>query len=77
MRWQNHILSDPAHCKGRPCIRGTRVMVSAVLDNLADGESVESILRGFPSINAEDIHACISYAADLTRAESFEIATSV
>jgi uncharacterized protein (DUF433 family) len=52
-------------------------MVSAVLDNLADGESVESILRGFPSINAEDIHACISYAADLTRAESFEIATSV
>jgi hypothetical protein len=35
--WQTHISSDPAICHGKPCIRGTRLMVSVVLDNLAEG----------------------------------------
>lgn len=44
MRWQDHITTDPAVCNGRACIKGTRIPVSVVLDNLAAGTSLEEIL---------------------------------
>jgi uncharacterized protein (DUF433 family) len=53
--------------EGKVCIKGTRIMVSVILDNLAAGESVDSILRSYPTLNAEDIHAALGYAADLAR----------
>jgi uncharacterized protein (DUF433 family) len=46
---------------------GTRVTVSVVLDNLAAGVSREEILKSYPSLKAEDIDACIAYAAELAR----------
>jgi uncharacterized protein (DUF433 family) len=66
MQWKNRITSDPNVCHGKPCIKGTRVMVSVVIDNLAAGESHESIKRGY-NIEEEDIQAALQYAADLAR----------
>jgi len=51
---------------GKPCIKGTRIMVSVILDYLAAGESAEEILRQYPSLKSEDIRAALGYAAWLT-----------
>lgn len=67
MPWQNHIVVDPAICHGSACIRGTRIMVSVILDNLAAGLSPDDILRSYPSLSRESIQAAITYAAQLTR----------
>ena len=67
--WHARITSDPSVCHGKPCIRGTRIMISVVLDNLADGLSLEEILEEYPPLTVEDIRAAISYAAALTREE--------
>jgi len=66
MSWQERIAAAPNVCHGKACIRGTRVMVSVVLDNLAAGESVEEIMRGY-HLEREDIQAAIAYAAELAR----------
>ncbi len=66
MNWQERITADPMVCHGKACIKGTRLMVSVVLDNLADGESPEEIMRGY-DISREDIEAAVAYAADLAR----------
>lgn len=67
MRWQDYIVVDPAVCHGKACIKGTRIMVSVVLDNLAAGLSPDEILRSYPSLSREAIQAAIAYAAELTR----------
>ena len=48
MNWQQHIQVDPAICKGRACITGTRITVSSVLDNLADGMTVGALVASYP-----------------------------
>jgi uncharacterized protein (DUF433 family) len=65
--WHPHLASDPAVCHGKVCIRGTRVMVSVILDNLAEGASEAEILDDYPSLTAESIRAAVAYAADLAR----------
>ena len=65
--WQNHITVDPNICHGKACFRGTRILVSAVLDNIAAGETPESILKSYPTLDPEAINAAIAYAADLAR----------
>jgi len=67
MNWNDYIAVDPNVCHGNACIKGTRIMVSVVLDNLAAGLSIEDILRSYPSLKQESILAAISYAADLAR----------
>jgi uncharacterized protein (DUF433 family) len=67
MNWKDRISVDPKICHGKVCIKGTRIMVSVILDNLAGGETVESILRSYPTLKAEDIQAALWYAADLAR----------
>lgn len=67
MNWQDRISVDPNICHGKVCIKGTRVMVSVILDNLAAGESVDSILRSYPTLTADDVQAAQWYAADLAR----------
>ena len=67
MEWRNRISVDPNVCHGKACIKGTRVMVSVVLDNLAEGMQRDEILKGYPSLANEDIDAAIAYAAELTR----------
>lgn len=63
MSWQDYISSDPKVCHGRPCIVGTRIMVSVVLDNLAAGLTIEEIIASYPSLTADGIRAAIAYAA--------------
>jgi uncharacterized protein (DUF433 family) len=67
MNWQDYITVDPKVCHGQACIKGTRVPVSVVLDNLAAGHSYEGILNSYPTITRESIQAAITYAAELTR----------
>ena len=64
MSWQDRISVNPNVCHGKACIKGTRLMVSVILDNLAEGESYESIISGY-HVTQEDIQAAIAYAADL------------
>ena len=52
---------DPNVCFGKPCIRGTRIWVSLLLDFLASGMSIEDILAEYPQISEEDIRAAIAY----------------
>ena len=65
--WQERITINPAVCHGKACIRGTRVMVSVILDNLAVGIPREEIIGSYPSIQEPDIQAALAYAAELAR----------
>jgi uncharacterized protein (DUF433 family) len=67
MNWRDHITVDPSVCHGKACVRGTRVMVSVVLDNLAAGISLDEILKSYPSLNHEQVQAAMAYSADLAR----------
>jgi uncharacterized protein (DUF433 family) len=61
MKWQDRVTIDPEICRGRPCIKETRVMVSVVLANLAEGETHEAIMRNY-HLTADDIQAAILFA---------------
>jgi uncharacterized protein (DUF433 family) len=67
MNWRNYIVTDPNICHGQACIRGTRIPVAVVLDNLAAGLTPEEILKSYPSLTEEAIRAATSYAAELAR----------
>jgi uncharacterized protein (DUF433 family) len=62
--YRDIITIEPGKRGGRPCIRGLRVTVYDVLGYLASGMSQEQILKDFPYLTAEDIRACLEYAAD-------------
>ena len=65
--WRERISVDPAVCHGRACIRGTRVMVSVLIDNLAAGTPRSEILRSYPVVTDADLDAALAYAAELAR----------
>ena len=67
MEWRNRIGIDPAVCHGKACIKGTRIMVSVVLDNLAAGQTPDEIVRLYPPLTREDVAAAMAYAAELAR----------
>ena len=58
---------DPQVCGGKPVIRGTRIVVSLIVDNLAEGVEKGEILKAYPQLAREDIHAALAFAADMTR----------
>lgn len=58
------ITTDPAICSGQPIIKGTRIPVMVVLDNLAAGLSFEEILKSYPSLSTASIQAVVDYAAE-------------
>ncbi|MDD2230330.1 MAG: DUF433 domain-containing protein [Candidatus Cloacimonetes bacterium] len=66
MNWKKYITSDPTICHGAACIKGTRIMVSVVLDNLAAGLTAEEILGSYPTLTLASIRAAIAYAAELS-----------
>jgi uncharacterized protein (DUF433 family) len=74
MKWQERITVNPEVCHGKACIKGTRVMVSVILDNLAKGMKEEEILKSYPSLQHEDIKAAIAYAAELSHERVLKIA---
>lgn len=63
----SRISVDPQVCFGKPCIRGTRIWVSLLLDFLASGEAIEGILEQYPQLKREDILAAIAYGAEMSR----------
>ena len=67
MDYRQHITIDLAVRSGKPCIRGTRITVYDVLDYLASGMSQEEMLADFPDLTADDLRACLAYAADRER----------
>jgi uncharacterized protein (DUF433 family) len=74
--WRDHIAVSPDICHGKPCIKGTRIMVSIVLDYLAAGDSVDEILEQYPTLSPGDVCAAQAYAAWLAREEeSFPLHT--
>jgi len=67
MNWPDYIAIDPVVCHGKACIKGTRIMVSVVLDNLAAGLTPDEIVRSYPSLDRVAVQAAIAYAAELAR----------
>ncbi|OQW96417.1 MAG: hypothetical protein BWK77_04795 [Verrucomicrobia bacterium A1] len=67
MKWADYIAVDPQVCHGKACVKGTRIMVSIVLDNLAAGLTPAEIRSHYPSLTDDAIHAAIAYAAELSR----------
>lgn len=74
MNWRDYIVTDPTICHGKACIKGTRVLVSVILNNLAMNLSPDEILRSYPTLTLEAIQAAIAYAAELTRERVIPIA---
>ena len=64
---------DPNVCFGKPCIRGTRIWVSLLLDLLADGMSIPEIIEEYPHLTEDDIRAAIAYGAEMSRERYVDI----
>ena len=69
MSWRDRISASPDVLHGQVCIKGTRVPVSVVLDNLAAGHTPERIIASYPSLTLEDVRAAMGYAAEMARSE--------
>lgn len=63
----NRISIDPNICFGKACIRGTRIWVALIIEQLAEGRTEEAILNDYPGLEHADILAALAYAAELTR----------
>ena len=70
MNIQDHIISDPEICSGKPCIKGTRIPIHIIIDLLASGETFENIKKAYPNIDDKDIYTYLKYAASLIDEES-------
>ncbi len=71
-----HISVNPDVCFGKPCIRGTRIWISLLLDFLANRMTTEEILAEYPHLTVEDIHAAIAYGAEMSCERHVEISMS-
>jgi len=65
--WRERISINPNVCHGKPRIKGTRIWVSLVVDNLAAGSTEEEVLEAYPSLTPEDIRAALAFAAEMAR----------
>jgi uncharacterized protein (DUF433 family) len=63
MTWMNHIELDPKVCNGKPVIKGTRIPVTVILEQIAEGESWDSLLSGYPELKRKDIQAALFFAS--------------
>lgn len=67
MNWRDYIVVDPNICHGKACLKGTRILVSVVLDNLAANLRPDELLQSYPTLTREAIQAAVAYAAELSR----------
>ena len=67
--WRQHLTSDPQVCHGQLCAKGTRVLITNILDSLAEGATRGEILGSYPSLLPEHIDAAIAYAAGSRRSD--------
>ncbi|MBI3696226.1 MAG: DUF433 domain-containing protein [Acidobacteria bacterium] len=70
INWREYLVSDPNICGGQLCAKGTRVLVTVILDSLAEGAGREEILHSYPSLQPHHIDAALAYAAELAHEES-------
>jgi uncharacterized protein (DUF433 family) len=75
--WKERISVNSAVCHGKACIRGTRIMLSVILDNVAAGVPRTEILSSYPALKPEDIDAALAYAAELVREGSIDLPTEL
>jgi len=73
MNWQNYITAEPLICEGRACFKDTQIMVSKVLENLADGVMPNDIQKKYPTLNQEAIQAALVFAAQIAREQIFNL----
>ncbi len=66
---RERIVVDPQICGGKPCIRGTRIMVKNILGMLAGGYDMEQILHAYPELSREDVVAALDYASSVVDEE--------
>jgi uncharacterized protein (DUF433 family) len=71
--WRERSSVNPAICHGRACIRRTRVLVSAIVDDVATGTPRAEILKSYPTLKEADIEAALAYAAELAREGTVEL----
>ncbi len=69
----SRITIDPAICHGKPSIRGLRYPVESILEYLAAGDTVDEIVAEFEDIEAEDVFACLAYAAQVIKTKSIYV----
>ncbi|MBI5488398.1 MAG: DUF433 domain-containing protein [Deltaproteobacteria bacterium] len=69
MAWPDRIVLDSEILAGKPIVKGTRLSVEFIIDLLAQGWSVEAVLRNYAPLSREDVHACLEYAGELLRGE--------
>ena len=67
MDWREYISTDPNVCHGKACITGTRVMVTVILDSMAEGLGPEEIVAHYPPVSREAVQATLLYAAELAK----------
>ncbi|MEW6060855.1 MAG: DUF433 domain-containing protein [Bacteroidota bacterium] len=70
MNYSLRIVSDPNIMLGKPIIKGTRITVESILKRLAEGISIQEILKAYPNLTKDDILAAIEYAADVISQEA-------
>ena len=68
--WREYFVRDPNVCHGQLCAKGTRVLITNILDSIAELATREEILKSYPSLRPEHIDAAFAYAAELAREES-------
>jgi len=71
MDWRARLSANPAVCHGDVCVTGTRIPASVILDNLAAGLSPDSIVASYPSLALEDVHAVLTWAAEIAREHAY------
>jgi uncharacterized protein (DUF433 family) len=69
INWKNFVTSDPKIHHGEPCIKGTRVPVAILVGSVADGMTIEEVVKEYPQITSEAVRAALAYAADVLRQE--------
>lgn len=74
MNWQPYITSNPKICHGQACIKGTRIPVSVILDNLSANIPTVEILKSYPTLQPAHIQAALAYAAFLAKERIIEFA---
>jgi uncharacterized protein (DUF433 family) len=72
MNWREHITSEPEICHGKACIKGTRVLVSILLDHLAAGDATEDVAKSY-DISIDAVRAALAYAADVAGDRVFDL----
>lgn len=69
INWKNFVAIDPEIHHGEPCIKGTRVPVAMLVGSIADGMTIEEVMKEYPQVTREAVRAALAYAADVLRRE--------